>query len=267
MIRRMTEAEFAELPALAYDWSAIEGIPGWLAFDAAELTRRLAALQEGLGVRGGALELGVYKGKYLGLLAALFGRRGEPIVGVDAFLARLGELLADEWRADAIARIEDAVLEVTGGLVRPTIIAGYTSAVSVATLRLLSPQGFRFISIDAGHDVEAVHHDLVLARQCLGEAGIIAADDAFNPRTPGVAEGIYRFFISEDSGGLQPFAHCGNKLFITTAGFYPLCLEYLWWLLRSGSDGTLQRTLARMQEDEAMNYRPMLFGSLIIPFS
>ena len=92
MIRRMTEAEFAELPALAYDWSAIEGIPGWLAFDAAELTRRLAALQEGLGVRGGALELGVYKGKYLGLLAALFGRRGEPIVGVDALLAKLGEL-------------------------------------------------------------------------------------------------------------------------------------------------------------------------------
>ncbi|MBC7801816.1 MAG: class I SAM-dependent methyltransferase, partial [Gemmatimonadaceae bacterium] len=91
LIARPRPALPAAKPEATFDQARLDTIEGWLFPEAIDLTASLVRWQHGMGVAGGVLELGVYMGKYLGLLASLSQGTGMPIVGVDAYTNRVGE--------------------------------------------------------------------------------------------------------------------------------------------------------------------------------
>ena len=249
----------------------VAGIEGWLRPDAAALTARLCRLQAALRVRSGVLELGVYRGKYLALLAALHGDAGVPVVGVDMFIQRIGESIEAVHVAYFVALIVDAVLGAAPRAAHPRIIAAPTADVTPERLLEHCPAGFSFISVDAGHEVGDVMHDLGLAAAALAPMGIVALDDAFHGALPGVSEGLVRFLLQDgaggNGGGLAAFAFCGNKLFLCRPAFHQACLAYARWLLTlPGAEGYLARTADQDRTDRALGFIPRLAGWELVAF-
>lgn len=60
----------SSVDASEVDGEKVSKVNGWLAEEATDFTSRLAHLQRALRHVTGGLELGVFKGQYLGLLAA-----------------------------------------------------------------------------------------------------------------------------------------------------------------------------------------------------
>lgn len=240
----------------------VEAIPGWLHVEAALLTAQLSAAQHAAGLRGDLLEIGVYKGKYLSVLCRA-SAPGEKVVGIDLFIG------AED--AAMIAMVTDSVCAniaaACGDAARLEILVADSLALTVPELRARAKaDSFRFISIDGGHTREVVYHDLELASAVLADGGIIALDDAFNHTTPGVIEGITEFFF-RNKPALAPFAHCYNKLFVTTPSHHArylqqtlAMLEAIPWL------GTHERTLSARRGNKEVGFTSMMFGYEIVPF-
>lgn len=237
----------------------VEPIPGWLHTEASQLTGRLVATQRALGLMGPTLEIGVYKGKYLSVLHRL-SRPDEPVVGVDLFVG------AED--AHAVARsVADGIRQACGDRPPLEVLVADSTQLTAERLRTQAGvAGFRFISVDGGHTREIVESDLALAAELLQDGGIIALDDAFNHTTPGVIEGIAAFFILRKPR-LAPFAHCYNKLFVTTPGFHAAYLEATKafvadavWL------PTHERTTPNLRNNAALGFTPRMFGYEIVPF-
>ena len=239
--------------------SRVEPIPGWLNVEAALLTARLAHAQRKAELLGPTLEIGVFKGKYLSVLYEL-SQIGELVLGVDLFVgAVFTSAVVEEVRANvAVACGENARLRL--------LVA---DSLKLSVDQLLENAGrkeFRFISVDGGHTREVVLNDLELAYSALQPGGIIALDDAFNHTTPGVIEGATEFFFRRKPR-LAPFAHCYNKLFLTTPDYHGRYLretlefvDEVTWL------PTHERTRHRMKENRDVGFTPMMFGYEIIPF-
>ena len=276
----VTVPDFAALglagPADGPGFHTVAGIEGWLEPDAAGLTARLCRLQAALGTRSGVLELGVYRGKYLALLAALHRDAGVPVLGVDMFIQRIGEAIATEHVPYFTAVIVDAVLHAAPGTV-PLVIAKPTAEVPPGQLLEHCPAGFSFVSVDAGHEVGDVVHDLGLAASVLAPAGIVALDDAFHGALPGVSEGLIRYLLRDaprdtpgdgpEEGGLAAFAFCGNKLFLCRPGFHAAYLAYARWLAAlPDGEGYLARTAAQHRADGAVGFTPRLAGRELVAF-
>lgn len=240
----------------------VEAIPGWLHVEAALLTAYLSAAQHAAGMRGDLLEIGVYKGKYLSVLCRA-STPGEKVVGIDLFIgaedAATIAVVTDSVRANIAAACGDAA--------RLAILVADSFSLAVPELRARAKSdSFRFISIDGGHTKELVYHDLELATALLSEGGVIALDDAFNHTTPGVIEGITEFFFC-NKPALAPFAHCYNKLFVTTPAHHARylqqtldLLEAIPWL------PTRERTLSARRGNQALGFTSTLFGYEIVPF-
>lgn len=238
--------------------SKVDAIPGWLHVEASLLTAQVCAAQHAAGLRGNFLEIGVYKGKYLSVLCRA-AAPGERVVGVDLFIG------ARNPEADARS-VASSISAICGGT-RVEILVADSLVLTVPELRARAKSdSFRFISIDGGHTREVVYHDLELASAVLADGGIIALDDAFNHTTPGVIEGITEFFF-RNKPALAPFAHCYNKLFVTTPAHHSQYLqqtlaltEAITWL------GTHERTLSARRGNQALGFTSTMFGYEIVPF-
>ena len=240
-------------------------IPGWLSREAADFTTRIIAYQDNNTITGPLLEIGVFKGKYLALLYGLTMGTDERVVGVDGFFARAGVPLSADGRRDAIEEIRQNVSRFDPDLSRLSVIPADSRDMGVEDLRRLASGLYRFISVDAGHDADSVYQDAVNTSSVLHEDGVIAFDDVFNAKVPGVAEGLFRFLASNQGQTLAAFAHCGNKLFVTTERSYGRYLK----LARA----TLQEVGARCVADDAMevyqanvanNFRPEIRGRELV---
>lgn len=153
------------------------------------------------------------------------------------------------------------------GSVPPTILVAFTTDVAAATLRELSPGGYSFISLDAGHLAADVAHDLDLVEQLAGEPTIVAVDDAFNAQTPGVMEGLCRHFTAGPDRALAPFAYAGNKLFLCRRAMYPTCLAYVHWLLQDpAAPSYIAKTASVHAHNRNLAYTPLLFGHEMLAF-
>lgn len=248
---------------------AVAGIDGWLAPEAADFTIRLCHLQDCLGVRSGVLELGVYRGKYLALLAALHADAGLPLVGADMFIERIGQPIPPEHVPYFIGLIADAVRGVAPGAPAPTILAVDTASLDPAALLAHCPATYSFISVDAGHEVDDVAHDLTLAAAVLSGGGIVALDDAFSAGLPGVTEGLLRFLAAtgDGEGGLAPFAFCANKLFLCRPAMHPAYLAYANWLLTApGAPPYAAEAAHHAAANAAVGFVPRLAGREMVPF-
>ena len=244
----------------------VAGLEGWLAPDAADLTVRLCRLQAAMGLRTGVLELGVYRGKYLALLAAANQDAGLPVVGVDMFIERVGKAIPVEHVAHFVGLIEDNVRRVAPGAA-PVVLASDTRALDPAGLLAHCPAGYSFVSVDAGHAADDVVHDLTLASSVLSAGGVVALDDAFYGPLPGVTEGLFRWLAGPEGGGLAAFAHCGRKLFLCRPGMHGTWLAYAGWLLTRGEEaGYLAQSAALARQGAAVGFRPLVAGREIVAF-
>ncbi|MBC7801773.1 MAG: hypothetical protein H7Z10_14220, partial [Gemmatimonadaceae bacterium] len=268
LIARPRPAPPAAKPEPTFDQARLDTIEGWLFPEAIDLTARLVRWQHGMGVAGGVLELGVYMGKYLGLLASLSQGTGMPVVGVDAYTNRVGEQHA---QADRDFARDTAVANIVGMAPAgppPTLLVAFTADVDAPTLRALSPGGYSFISVDAAHVMEDVGRDLLLVEALMGEHTIVAADDAFSAPLPGVSEALFRHFIGQPDRLMAPVAWAGNKLFLCHRARHPATLAHLHRLIDDAdAPGYLQKTRVVRQHNRDVAFTPMLFGYEMIGFS
>ena len=256
-----------KMKILPVDQPALNSIEGWLSPEAQIFTQHIFAFQRENSWNSGVLEMGVFKGKYLSLLAHQVAGSGVPVVGVDAFLQKHGVKLEEIYKQDAHDRIVDAVRSVAGADTTPQLIAGFTNEVGLDELRDLCPAGYSFISVDAGHDSEDVEHDSAMADTLLNEHGVVAFDDIYNPACPGVAEGFIRYMTS-GKANLAPFATCGNKVFTCRPSMHARYYDFSKSLARNVKEAApvLARTLDQLVANEQNDWSPRLIGYEVIPF-
>ena len=82
-------------------------------------------------------------------------------------------------------------------------------------LEKLGQQRVRMFSVDGGHTVEHVMHDLAIAESTLTSGGVVMLDDYYNPNWAGVTEGLVRFMLLCPVR-IMPFGFCASKLMLTT---------------------------------------------------
>jgi predicted O-methyltransferase YrrM len=252
---------------MSNEMQIIEQIPGWLSPEAIDLTQRLFEFQAARRIEGAILELGVFKGKYLTLLAALSKDEETPIVGVDAFFERLGVLLDEKWTKAVISDILRNIERAGADPTRVDIIPSLTADLQPERLKVAAPNGFRFISVDAGHQAEDLVADLTLIQDLLSDGAIIAIDDVFNSVVPGVAEGVCRYFENGAKERLASFATCGNKLFVSSSEwhsrYFTYCREIV---LSQNTHAYLEVARRRQVENDKNLFVPKFFGFPVVVF-
>lgn len=255
----------AAVPPL--DLDAFRGIEGWMVDEAADLTSRLFHWQRSMRRVTGVLELGVFKGRYLGLLASLAQGTGAPVVGVDAFTSRVGEQIPPADRDYARDAALATVMALAPGSAPPTLIVAFTADVEAGTLQDLSPGGYSFISVDAGHLAADVAADLALVEPLIAEHTVVAADDVFNPQTPGVMEGLCRHFAAHPRTVLAPFAWAGNKLFLCHWESHAALLAHVHGLLDDpDAPAYIAKSRAVGAHNQRLGFAPALFGYEVFAF-
>lgn len=180
--------------------AALAQIPGFLFSSAAHGTAWLLMEQAEDNLKGGILEVGVFRGKYFSVLAMATQSTGERLLGIDNFMFSPEEAVHTALAANpGTAKCDYRILP--------------RSSRDVSGEEILSTLGgpARFVSVDGSHEAEDVYQDLVLTSGILSPHGIVAIDDFLNPRALGVGEATHRFL--EAHRDLIPFALFGNKLF------------------------------------------------------
>jgi len=239
----------------------IEQIPGWLAPEAAYFTAKLLDYQKDIKFSGNIVEIGVYCGKYLAILYNYLSVEDEFALGIDAFIGSDNTELPKE-------NVFKNIKNICGQNQRLDILAKNSLELTPeAMLQLVRGDKARFISIDGGHTADVVSHDLVISNAILKPGGVIAMDDIFNHSLPGVTEGLFEYMQKANGNTLAPFAHCYNKLFLTTPEYYDNYYKKSYEILESMIKfDAYKRTNARIAENKCLNFTPSLFGYEILSF-
>lgn len=234
----------------------LERISGWLHLQAAEFTLYLLNSR----IQGNVLELGVFHGKYLALLYGATAKYKSQVLGVDLFV---GSANVNE----SIQLVKESIRIACGDDERLCILYANTMSLKREDVLKLLSEPITFISVDAGHEADNLLNDITLAAELLAPGGIVAVDDAFNHSTPGAIEGTCRYFSERNMGRLAPFAHCYNKLFLTSLSCHAQLLDLARrYVYDNQSVDYCARTLARQRENEAIGFVPRFFGYELLPF-
>lgn len=256
-------------------------IDGWLAEPAVIYTAYLMQLQNKQQVKGGVLELGVYRGRYLALLYLCSAAAPRPVLGIDIFAGvdneKQNRKIIDMVRNNVanvakpfIGQIDEGAADVDQANrmgERLRFIVADTLTLDGSLLHEHLGGAAAFISVDGGHEAEHLVNDLGLSAEWLADGGIVAVDDAFNHSTPGAIEGTCRFFEQRNRGRLVPFAHCYNKLFLCRPADYANLIDKTKrFVTKHQAMDFCRRTLHRMKENERVDYIPRFFGWELVPF-
>lgn len=189
-----------------------EDIPGWfMPVDQALFTWVLESQRQAQGP-GGAVELGVFRGKS----AVLIGQNlepGEVLTVCDLFEDLEASDQADPetkafYRAQSLsqAAFEKTFLSFHDAL--PRIV----KAPSAQITRHVAPRSARFVHVDAGQAFDRVREDIASAKVMLRESGIVAIGSAFEPSAVGVSAAAWQAIFA---GDLKPIANTKFKLYAT----------------------------------------------------
>lgn len=188
------------MTAKSYIANHFSSVHGWLLEQAVHVTEQLMAAQVDLDIPGINLEIGVWRGKYLGAIIATAPQR-------DAYAL-------DIWLHNQAAEVEKFLSSVSPGT-RVTTRRANTADFNPDQLSAtIDGNAIAFASVDGSHEAAAVARDLRNVQACLSPGGIIAIDDFLNPLTLGVTEGTLNFLNS--GGAIEPICYVANKLFVTT---------------------------------------------------
>jgi hypothetical protein len=187
-------------------------VEGWLGIGALGLTIAIAERQVNRGIKAAVGEIGVHHGRYF-IPLALLRQTGERAVAIDVFedqhlnvdysgsgnretfLSNLAKHAVD--MSDVIVHKADSLVLNSNDL-----------------MGLSGDRGYRLLSVDGGHQVVNVVHDLTIVSDAVAPGGVVVLDDFFNPDWPGVNEGLFKFL--SNSHGLAPFCYGDNKLFLSS---------------------------------------------------
>ncbi len=187
-------------------------VQGWILPEMMTLVSALSRRQRDDGIAGHVVEIGVHHGRFCIALDLLRGP-DEKTLAIDLFDDQ--ELNPDHsGRGDRdvfIANMKRHAGPQDGLIVH----SGDSMLLTGGRVRDLLGGASRLFSVDGGHTSEIVQRDMQTAAEALVSGGIVIADDVFNERWPGVAEGTHRYLDQPES--LTPFGVGYNKLLLTTS--------------------------------------------------
>jgi len=234
------------MTAQDYIAKGFQAAEGWLWENAVYTTELFMVAQRDLGVEGINLEIGVWKGKYLGAIVATSPNR--EAYGVDVWIHN---------QMDQVARFLKDVSPTT----QVTLWRANTFDYDAETLReAVENKSIAFASIDGSHEAQPVERDLLNVSRLLRAGGVIAIDDFLNPLTLGVTEGVMTFL----KGGvaIEPICWVANKLFVTTAGWSELYqIRLRMWL-----EGGAARTMLGKESMDWAHHTTRLLGRPVLVF-
>ncbi|MBU2993521.1 class I SAM-dependent methyltransferase [Octadecabacter sp. 1_MG-2023] len=178
-----------------------DALPGWLLPQAARVSYRLMHEIPA----GPAVEIGVFRGKYLAVIRGAMGRSSR-IVGYDLFTRAQAPLVERDLQ-EGFGDGEVALYRMDSTRLTPERVLSDCGAAPV------------FISVDGSHDGDPVLSDMRLCDKVLHPKGIVAMDDFLNPLALGVNEAVGRF-MTQKQGDLVPFLYVSNKLFMCRAAAF-----------------------------------------------
>ena len=192
-----------------YVATTMASIDGWFQPHDAVCFILIDRIHRGNGIAGNLVEVGVWRGKSLGLLATL-RRPGERLYGFDLF--------TEDTTVD-LAR--QALLKAAGDRDAATLLAADTQQMAPAAVLAAVERPVRFLHVDGGHRYEQALGDLRKFGALVGERGVIAVDDYYDRDFPGVAAATADFTRETD---FVPFLAGDIKLFLCRA---PLAESYI----------------------------------------
>lgn len=211
-------------------------VEGWVAPDVLAPLEHLAAASA--GIEGGCCEIGVHHGRLFLALLNLVGD-ARPSLAIDVF--DLQALNIDRSGAGSRTRFLENVARFSPHGAAVTAMQADSLALGMADLAQIRQQMglFRLFSVDGGHTADHAVNDLGIAQELLANGGILLLDDFFQPNWPGVTEGFYRFFATQNRR-LAPLCLAGSKLFLTTVSFQRTYLQGLGRALSDRAGGQVK---------------------------
>ena len=182
-------------------------VEGWLTPVAAETAMLL--LRQCSAAGRPVAEIGVHHGKFLIFLGLL--TRGR-IVGFDLFETLQAENVDGSGKGSREMFLANAR---RAGLPPDDCLAVTSNSLTLdgAEVRRACGEPPVFFSVDGGHTPELTENDIRIAEAAVADDGVVAVDDVFNERWPGVVEGLMRY-LNADHPILVPCAIGGNKVFL-----------------------------------------------------
>lgn len=246
--REKAQEHVGDEPNEFYD--RIDKIDGWLNPTAGYRTRDILAWQEKTGISGNLLEIGVFCGKYFGLLLESARRSNAFVLGVDTF-----QFTSED-------RVHKEMNELFGESVEANYTLWKRQSSSISKEELVAEIGSpRFISIDGAHDYENVFRDLELAEKTLSVEGVVAVDDFLNPLTLGVNQAVNSFFSFPRS--LAPVAYISNKLFLAHVSVERDYREAIEAAIVNGKDPKSAKFREMVSKDRSHVEQPF-FGHMVL---
>ncbi|MFJ9345844.1 class I SAM-dependent methyltransferase [Streptomyces sp. NPDC101237] len=188
----------------------LDDVPGWFPVLDQMLFDWFLDRQEGSGVGGDLLEVGVYMGKSA-IFTGRHRRPGETYTVCDLFEGAAPDAANRAESTKSYARLtrrlfEENYLAFHDEL--PRVLQGPSSLVRGE----VEPGSCRFVHVDASHLYEHVHDDIGTAQDLLLPDGIVVLDDFRSEHTPGVSIAAWEAVLNR---GLSPVCISTQKLYGT----------------------------------------------------
>lgn len=205
-----------------YVTEACQNIEGWNWPEAATVLRIIKSFQDELGMKGGAIEIGVHHGRFfLGLHNTL--PQGSHSLAIDVFDPYQNTDNSGEGNKEIfLANVERYAKKDCGVSVwqRDSLSLGPSDVIEARKLCGES----RVFSIDGGHTPKHTQADFEFAQQVTAMNGVIFLDDFLDARWPGLNNSISKYFFTHNSK-FVPFCYCLDKLLFTSMTWYKQYLE------------------------------------------
>jgi len=185
-------------------------VDGRLGVGALGLTIAISQRHVTRGVRGAVGQIGIHHGRYF-IVLALSRQAGENAVAIDIFE---DQHLNADWSGQGDREAFCSNL-LRHDVDMSEVVIHKADSLTMSSWELLAlskGQNYRMFSVDGGHQVANVLHDLELVAGALSPGGVIVLDDFYNPEWPGVNEGLFKLLARSRS--LAPFCYGDNKLFL-----------------------------------------------------
>ncbi len=255
----------------AVNQTALDNVEHWRPQKTQLLTQLLIDAQRREDVVTGVLELGVYKGWFLSLLAGCVDGLDVPVIGVDAFIGNDGKKLTSKDQRETEGRIHEAIAAVTGKPSRATIMNARTDELNVDMLRSLAPLGLSFIGVDTawpGSSTADRLVDLAIVSAMLSERGIALFNDLFAAHLPGSCEGFFTYFFRHPEADVVPFATVATGVLLCRRAaydfYYATCVEIL--QRPEGDFSELSDAARHLAFHRSISWTPQLLGRAVVPF-
>jgi hypothetical protein len=187
----------------------MNALPGWFLPDAALMFMAYHQLAADRVAPGNTLEIGVYHGKSSIAVASLRGEAG-LFTAIDVF----DDLQARDGSSHDVGLKSAYLANMAASF--PTLDWMRLIAAPSATVRAEALGPHSFCHIDGLHSAEGTYSDMQLCADVVVPGGLVALDDYFNQRFPGVSEGAL-LFGRHHPGVLTPVAVGFNKVLFQRA--------------------------------------------------